>query len=401
MRILMVSNLYPPFYQGGYEIACKQLTDALRMRGHQVRVLTSTYGVERPMAQGDILRHLRILIDPHRMRREILFKELANRYRFAHACRYYKPDIVFIWNLTHVSASLSHAAMNRNIPVCYYVFDRWFENWDADHWNSMRRSVSAIDRILVALGILLGLPTTDAIPCIGNAIFASQYLKNMALEHGLPVERNPVLRWGVDTERFAIKIEKETSPIRLLYVGQIAKHKGVHTVLQAMGILLSEKGKKDRYLLTITGDERQFPDYTAELKDIVRDLGIGEAVTFTGKVEHKSLPALYSDHDILVFPSIWDEPYGMVLVEAMASGLAIVSTATGGSAELIRDNETGLVFNRDDPSSCASQIRRLSDHRQLLMKLRIAARSAAEEMLRFDRTVDSVEAYLQAAVERR
>lgn len=128
-------------------------------------------------------------------------------------------------------------------------------------------------------------------------------------------------------------------------------------------------------------------------KSIVREEGIEEHVTLHGFVEQQKVLAAYQSHDILVFPSIWDEPFAAVPVEAMSSGLAIVATPAGGTPEAITDGETGLIVPPDDPARLADALERLITDGDLRVQLGQLAAARAREEFDFTVYVDRLEAY--------
>ncbi|HKP11994.1 MAG TPA: glycosyl transferase family 1, partial [Blastocatellia bacterium] len=111
MRILVVSNFYPPHFIGGYELGCRDIVDALRSRGHDVRVLTSTHGVDRPEHSGHVCRWLETdlglkINDPAADWPGVISKEKINRRAFDHLCQSFTPDVIYVWNATHISISI-------------------------------------------------------------------------------------------------------------------------------------------------------------------------------------------------------------------------------------------------------------------------------------------------------
>jgi len=392
VRILVVSNLYPPFFEGGYEIGCKQAVDALKDKGHEVLVLTSYYGIGKPAVLDDVYRLLRFSLDP--LCRKILYKELKNRFVMKNICRWFKPERVFIWNLTHVSVAVALVAQNMGIPVCYYVFDGWLANWESDQWSGIQNSSSIIARLIRTVGFLFGLKSMIKLPYLHNAIFASAFLKNMAVLKGKARNENVVVWWGINAERFIPRERDSSTAIKLLYVGQIIGHKGVHTIVKALDIVKKTIGQSRKITLTIVGDTLQVPEYVSELQHIISMRGLEHCIQFAGKHDNEQLPEVYADHDIFVFASIWDEPFGITLLEAMASGLAVVATDTGGSAEILEDSINALVFEKDNPDSCATQIIKLINTPHLFNTISMGGRRTVEQKFRFDKMIDSLEDHL-------
>jgi glycosyltransferase involved in cell wall biosynthesis len=133
-----------------------------------------------------------------------------------------------------------------------------------------------------------------------------------------------------------------------------------------------------------------FKDY---LREIVRAENIEQYVTFHGFVTRETIKDAYKSHDILVFPSVWGEPFAAVPLEAMSCGLAIVATSAGGTPEAIIDGETGLVVSPNNPDELASALKHLIDDDDLRAQLGQSAARAAREHFDFRLYVNQLEAH--------
>lgn len=402
MRILVVSNLYPPYYVGGYELGCYEVVEGLKARGHTVNVLTSSYGVERPLHNGEIYRWLEFRFDwntrvPRKDLYKLLKKERTNQRAFERLSTAFKPDIIYVWNLTHVSISIVFTAQRQGFPVGYFVFDNWLAQWENDPWYylSSRQFDGLLGGFLWRLLRLLGLPSAPNSLDLRNVQFASQYLKQFALQAGKPVSDAKVVGWGVDVHRFPYK-KFSHNPKRLLYVGQVLEHKGIHTAVRALKVLVQRYRYKS-LALTIAGGSL-VPEYEASIRGLVSALGLSDNVCFAGFVPHEYIAGVYQEHDILIFPSVWDEPFGITLLEAMSSGLAVVGTATGGSAEILENEVNALVFPEEDAEACACQILRLVDDPDLFERIRQNGSRLVEERFNLEDTLDQVEKWLYQAI---
>ena len=120
-------------------------------------------------------------------------------------------------------------------------------------------------------------------------------------------------------------------------------------------------------------------------------LGLESNVRFAGFVSHENLPCFYQEHDILLFPSIWDEPFSITLLEGMSSGLAVVGTATGGSLEILENDVNALVFPKEDAKACSTQILRFMAAPELYERIRGNGRCTVEERFRFEDMIDKIE----------
>lgn len=386
LNVIVISNLYPPHSIGGYEIGCREVVTRLRARGHQMRVLTSSYGVDgSETGEVGVMRCLSHDIGkpraPDLLRRawRLWRKERANRNLLRRVWREQPADLIFGWNLGGIGFGLVEAAA-RLAPTRFYISDSWLSDWA----RAVAKSKGLMTRLL---------PRPDYSDW-GGSLFCSAFLKNQAGEAGLNIHASRVVPWAVDVHRFAFRAAPRPAR-RILFAGQVTPHKGTRTAIEAIS-LLAKQGR-DSVTLTVVGGWRDAA-YLAELRAFVADAGLQERVHFVGVVPHDALAALYREHDVLIFPSIWDEPFSIVLLEALASGLAVVGTTTGGSSEILRDGDNALTFPAGDAASCALQVARLLDDAALCERLRHHARQTIEHDFDLEIMVERIEAALFEAV---
>jgi len=141
----------------------------------------------------------------------------------------------------------------------------------------------------------------------------------------------------------------------------------------------------ERLMVSGTGD----PAYERQLRSLIDHLGLSDRVTLA-RHDRAELPALYQDADAVVFPSEWAEPFGLVPVEAMASGTPVVATGTGGSAEFLVHGVNAVLHRPGDPSSLAAAVHRLAGNPALRQHLIEAGLRTAIE-LDVERLTDSIE----------
>jgi glycosyltransferase involved in cell wall biosynthesis len=132
------------------------------------------------------------------------------------------------------------------------------------------------------------------------------------------------------------------------------------------------------------------------LHELVKRENLASFVTFMPAQPKEALPAIYHQADIFLFTSIWDEPFGRVIVEAMASGVAVVGTAVGGAAELLVGNENALIFTPDDPVDLSQQLRRLIESPALRERLGKTGREIAGQKYDIQPVTIEFESYLKA-----
>jgi glycosyltransferase involved in cell wall biosynthesis len=170
-----------------------------------------------------------------------------------------------------------------------------------------------------------------------------------------------VIGLGVDVERFAPRAgERPPGPFRVGYVGRLEARKGVHVVIAALAALVANPTGAPEVELEVHGSG----PHEATLRDLVAAHGLHRRVRFHGYCAHDHLPDVYRRLDVVVVPSqttpAWVEQFGRVAVEAMASGVPVVVSASGALPEVVAD--AGVVVPEADVEAWAAAIRSLAEH---------------------------------------
>jgi D-inositol-3-phosphate glycosyltransferase len=193
-----------------------------------------------------------------------------------------------------------------------------------------------------------------------------------------PEAKIAVIPLGVDLERFRpVSKQDARSALGLngeriiLFVGRIEPLKGIDILINAASLLESDV---ECTVLVVGGDESSQTE-VAELQDLARDRGIEHRVAFVGAVDHETLPLYYNAADVCVVPSHY-ESFGLVAVEAMASGVPVVASRVGGLTGTIKDGETGYLIPWLCPEPFAERIELLLENEPLRNNLGEAARAA-------------------------
>jgi glycosyltransferase involved in cell wall biosynthesis len=195
----------------------------------------------------------------------------------------------------------------------------------------------------------------------------SRYLADLAAQHGFPRER---LRVIPPFAREPSEAVPPPEPARIACVGRLSRAKGVDVLLDALALL----GPRD-FELVLIGDGAE----RAELAERARALGLAARVSFTGWLDAAARDAELARAAFLVFPSRLPESFGLAGVEAARLGRPAVGFGTGGSAEWLRDGETGLVAAPETPAGLAAAIARLLDAPDLCARLGAGALALAAE----------------------
>ena len=359
MRVLVLSNLYPPNAMGGYEMSCRDVVDRWRARGHEVLVLTTSESltgiVEPAVAERHVRRELQWYWSDHAFTkprfRARLELERSNARALRRALAEQHPDVVSVWHMGGMSLSLLTAVQARDVPMVLNVCDEWpayaptRDAWSAG-WSRLPGPARE------AAGRALGLPTS--LPDLDRA--AASFVSAFTLAKVRETSRwsfpdATVVGSGVDTADFPL-VEPEARPWRseLLAVGRVEPRKGFDTAVAALADLPGAR-------LRIVGVPD--PDHLRDLRELAERSGVGERVTIAA-APRRELAALYRAADLVLFPSRWDEPFGLVPLEAMTQATPVVATRRGGSAEFLVDGRNCVEIPPDDPAALAAAVRRLA-----------------------------------------
>jgi glycogen(starch) synthase len=404
MRILFLSNFFPPARPGGYTQWCHEVAGRLAERGHTIGVLTSCYELAKaPASEQNIYRLLHLEGDLAYYQPLHFFTRWKKQHRenlvfLEQTVKDFAPDLIFVWGMWALSKALS-ARAEQLLPgrVVYYLSDYWPSALDmhTTFWQSpaQRWPMQVPKRVLskVAMSMLANEGQTDL--KLEQVICVSARVRDLLVEAGLPIQNARIIYGGTDVQRFlgVRKRDYLAGHLKLLYAGQLVRHKGVHTAIEAVARLVHQL-RINHISLTLVGSGH--PDYEAFLRDLIEREGLHDIVTFHEPVSKDAMPAIFKQFDVLIFPSIYEEPLARVTQEAMASGLVVVGTTTGGTKEILRDGETGLTFTPEDADGLAKQIVRLIANPDLCGRLAQAGRQTVLENFTLDKMVEEIEDYL-------
>jgi glycosyltransferase involved in cell wall biosynthesis len=390
MKILVISNLYPPYVLGGYEILCGQVVEYLRKRGHEVYILTSNH--ESKTSEQYIQRDL-CLFQPFgqqagyqrgdRIRAAKHNEQVTERY-----LQEIKPEVIFVWSLLRLTPSTARVSEKSGIPVVYTFNDENISSFLEHRFGLSPKALAHwfLDTFINPEITLKNLQFKNT-TCISNIV------KRNLLKKGVSIETSHIIYQGIPLEQFPPKKDGSLhDPIKILYAGQLHAYKGVHTLISALALLKQDKGIP-AFSLTVVG--KGPAEYREKLEKAVKENHLD--VEFKGLVPHEQMSSVYRDHDLFVFPSIWEEPFGLTHLEAMATGLPVISTANGGQGEFLIDGENALTFGPDKEQELSKQIKKLLTDPVLYARIAKKGQQTALSQFSFDRYVDELEVLLQTA----
>lgn len=409
MRVLFLTNLYPPFEGGGYGQLCQEVAEGLKQRGHSIAIVTSTFGIDFSKdrePEENVYRILNTEVDlrPFWGSFTLFFGQRRRLQetldRFQTVLETFQPDILFVWGMWNLPLELVSRAENLPIPkIVYYLADYWptLPNALVLHWKEPARAwyTALPKKILAKLAMRkVRRAEKDIKLRFENALCVSQFVRRNLLEAGVPLENARVIYNGICLDSFlaASKAHQSRQPsneFALLYAGRFSPVKGIETAIEALAKLPHSRRK---VTLTLLGSGPF--EYVEKLSRLAKNLGVDQQVIFGGQVPREQMPGEMSRFDALIFSSVWPEPLARVVQEAMAVGLVVIGTQVGGMAEILEEGVNSLVFSPNRPDELARQIQRLAEDSSLYLRLTAAAQNTVKEKFDFQRTLNEVENYL-------
>ncbi len=399
-RILVLSNRYYPHYKGGYSLQCKAIVDELINREYDVQILTSNWQVDKGQIDGNVYRllHIRESAKQHPLSRrwQHFQRAFISRIDYRIARRLIlslSPDIIYIWNMGHLSLSPLAAAQDLGLPLVFTLADYWLLQCYQElclEPNRYKRNY----RLFIH-----GLKYFDPIQC-PYSIVTNPILKHHYVKAGFPTEHLAVIPAGLQNHFIldTLSPPADRSTIELLYAGRLSKEKGIPYAIQTVALLnqdlRSELDMPVRLDIVGAGDS----SYERHLRELVASLDLQQTVRFVGKLSQDELIDRYKCYDAVLMPYTWVEPFGGITIEAMAQGTCVIASDHGGPAEIITHRHDGLLVPPKDPRAIAQAVIDLIQNQDLREHIRHAAIATARERYSLDKVGDQVETYLNAAL---
>ncbi len=426
MKIVIFSNLYPPLFLGGYEIGASQIVAELHRRGHETLILSAhEYFFQQPTSgylhrtrsaeeQSEVIDTglcvLGSLPGLFRYQPMLAARRLAVlprvRRRYNAAVQDFRPDLALVFNPLGVIApvldDLIAYSRTSGMPVHAYVSDNWLARWPEVNplWPMLEHYRRSRHRLIRVPWRVIGRLLSEAkllpqpVPFIDQHYYCSDYIHKLSRRTCAGIARHAVVHWGLPHISRLPTLPPghfdQAEPLTLVFAGQILEHKGLVVLLRAL------RHCRARHRLVVIGDDAT--DYAANSKKLAAKLGVLEQTQFLGRKKNEEMLALLaSSGHVLVVPSMWDEPFSIVVLEGMGVGLPVIASDTGGTAEAITDGETGFLFPRGDAKALAAIINRLEADRSLCRRVGARARDMVRRRFTMEGMVDQILACVPSA----
>jgi glycosyltransferase involved in cell wall biosynthesis len=233
---------------------------------------------------------------------------------------------------------------------------------------------------------------TVALSCAAHVVVTSPTTaRTLVADFAVPSERVAVAVPGTDAAQRATG--GGGTPLALLAVGSLVPRKGYDVLVRALAADAATHGRD--WTLSIVGALDRSPATVDELRDQITQAGLADRIELAGPKSRKALDDLYQSADIFVLSSHY-EGYGMVLAEALARGLPIVTTTGGAAAETVPDG-AALKVLPGDAEALSKALRRLIDDAALRKRLADAAWTAGQQLPRWSDTAAIVAQVIKEA----
>lgn len=416
MRVLLLSNLFPPYIKGGAEITAGDIAGGLKEHGHEVSVLTSWYGLSQAQQEKDVWRTLRVAEAAHfdrhlplvqQMRSLANFREqyacAANAKELRRAIATIQPDVLYIWEINGLGIiSLLNELPKLSFPIVFHLGSYWWQYIHSPQTVYSHLRLRRLKKLLI--GSVPPLTYTSLIAVSGA-------VKEEYVKAGCAAERIEIINSGIDprfmslprTQYFEdIQVTGECdhpyathTGLHIIYAGRLRVEKGILPALKALDILAHEQGRSD-FHFSIFGEGDKV--YISELQKFLHAKNLTSFVTFHGKIPQDDLIKYYDLSDVMLVPSLWQEPFGLVVAEAMARGLPVIASHVGGPAEMITDGVDGLLFEPGNERALAAAITQLLEHPEERERLSQAAHTTVRTRFTVAENVRRAEQHLLQAI---
>jgi glycogen synthase len=372
MRVLILSWEYPPLIEGGLARHVRKLAEQLVAQGVEVHVLAR--GLEDSPAEeeldGVMVHRVREPERPRDLSEFVTWVEHMNADMLAAGVEVgdrYDFDLVHGHDWL-VAVAGDHLANRFRCPLAVTIHATEYgrhQGWVDKHPQS---HIHGVERWMA----------NRAERVIACSAYMREHISDI---YDLPEERIAVIPNGIDPADLVPVDDLETLRSRfaapgerlVLLVGRLVYEKGFQLALEALPGLIERVGNV-RFIVAGSGTAEQ------ELREQATRLGLDDHGSFVGWIGDDVLHSLYRISDLTVVPSIY-EPFGLVALEAMASGCPCLVADTGGLREVVPNDDVGLRFHSRDPDSLGQMAERLLTDEQLRDRL---VAEASEHVLTFD-----------------
>jgi len=377
LKILTISEFFPPNIKGGAEISTKLLVDELSKKNECI-VVTSKFGkpykenylvyplLKRCDYEGSLLKKIYYGIN-------LFFSPIYNYFKIKKIIKEKNPDVIHIipthFTYFRLISFLSKMGKPIVIDIRDYSFNSAFgSDKEGSPISFTKRAMSK--RLFISKFLFLVIGMYESIifksyiknlkkmdkekECI-KFIALSNFIRDRLIQAGFSKDKIKII--PNISKKSIVKNRKRKN--KIIFAGRIEKDKGVWDLIKAVEILQNKKIYLD---LVGNGSESE------NIKNYLTDKKIRN-IRLLGKVSNKEVLKKYAESKIILGPSTWPEPFGRFIQESITTKTPCIATKVGGIPEGIKDHETGLLVEPNNPKQLAEAIQELLTNKKLYNKI--------------------------------
>jgi glycosyltransferase involved in cell wall biosynthesis len=378
MRVLFAVHGFPPRQRAGTECYAEALAGALLRAGDEVAVLARDFDPERP--ELEVRRERidgidRVLVNNgFRSCRSLqdTYRNNAIRRLAGGLLAEWRPDVVHIHHLSGLSTDLVFELERRRIPSLFTLNDFWTicqrgQLLDLELRRCAGPSPAGCGRCLhtdIESASRRLAHVREVLASVDLLLAPSRSLRRRFIEFGIDETKLRLQSQGIDLRPFGERPPAPERPLRVAFAGSLMVSKAPHLLLEAARGLPPEA-----FRVVLAGG---FSPYHGDdsYRTVLDGAAADSPAVAVGPLDRRAVVSLLLATDVLVVPSIWIENAPFVIKEAWAAGSVVVASDLGGMAELVRHEETGLLFAPGDAESLRRTLLRLEREPGLLDRLR-------------------------------
>lgn len=378
MKILIVNTLYYPYRYGGAEQSVQNLAESLVHLGFEVVVVAASEQTTLQTLNGVKVYHIRLanLYWQWHPGRKSKLKLALNSvwhtidalnpimaHRFAKILDLEKPDIVHTNNILGFSVLIWDVIKRRKIPLIHTLRDYYLI---CPKTLMFDRKTNQCCKTQCTVCRIYATPKPSLSERVDHVVGISEFILNQHRDYQFfPSASESVIPNSCPVPAALPSLPRRFSHIRFGFAGRIDPSKGLETLLSTI-----VQSSSNCWSLSIAGNLD-----SAHAQHLTSTYTYASNLHFLGYVP---IQQLLQQIDVLVVPSLWQEPFGRIVIEAFTYGIPVIATTRGGLPELIQPGITGYLFDPDHPAELAQALDRFIAHPEIAQQMRAACLKAAE-----------------------
>ena len=349
MKIMIISNYFPPHFKGGYELSCQEVTNYFFSLGENILVLCGNY--QNHLPDNNPYPVIRELAYIDYLSEDYWNKSSVEKGNYLITNKYldeFKPDFVYFWNQQYISLAPYWAVKKRNIPCLFDIGDVWPLKY---YRKGLKAKIKSwIKRVLPNF--------LDAKMVIDPVVVLSDWMKPVFQEKFMSKTIYTIPRGVLVKEDVDHNYDFEN--IKLMFASRIEPLKGLELIINILPKLLDFKWTLDVY-----GEGED--EYLEKINSLIAEYSLKDRVFLKGKLF--PLDDAYRTHDIFLFPTLAMEGFGRVAIEAMSYGLPVLTINKYGPNDIVENGYNGYKCPSDDLLCWENNLKLLLSDHSLLIKM--------------------------------